>query len=37
MARRVFGVVIDPETRIVDEKDTEVERGKIRARRRDQG
>lgn len=37
MVRGIFGVVIDPETRAVNKKATEVEREKIRARRRERG
>jgi N-methylhydantoinase B len=37
MAREVFGVVIDPETRTVNEKATKAQRAKIRERRRKRG
>jgi hypothetical protein len=37
MAREVFGVIINPEAQIVDEKSTKVQREKIRAKRRERG
>ncbi|HLB12310.1 MAG TPA: hypothetical protein VJO15_05060, partial [Dehalococcoidia bacterium] len=37
MARRVFGVVMDPEARAIDLKATEAERQEIRARRKARG
>ena len=37
MAKDVFGVIIDSETLALDEKVTETERGKIRARRKERG
>jgi len=37
MAREVFGVIINPEAQIVDEKATKVQREKIRVRRRERG
>jgi N-methylhydantoinase B len=37
MAREVFGVVIDPEGRAVDDKATKVARERIRARRKERG